>query len=205
MALHKIERLDDYVKFVQGNADELRHALQGHADRRHQLLPRPRAVRGAQDQGASRACSSTRTPGAHIRVWVPACSTGEEAYSMAICLLEFLDETRVRTTACRSSAPTSTTESIAARAPRRLPAEHRARRLARAAAPLLRQEGRRSTRSRGASATWSCSRTRTSTKRPAVLAARSGQLPQPAHLPAAGDAEEGAAHPALRAAARPAS
>src|SRR5690606_24849939 len=28
--------------------------------------------------------------GASFRVWVPGCSTGEEAYSLAICLLEFL-------------------------------------------------------------------------------------------------------------------
>jgi len=27
-----------------------------------------------------------------IRIWVPGCSTGEEAYSLAICLLEFLEE-----------------------------------------------------------------------------------------------------------------
>ncbi|GCE21331.1 CheR family methyltransferase [Dictyobacter kobayashii] len=32
---------------------------------------------------------SAQTP---IRVWVPGCSTGEEAYSLAICLLEFLVE-----------------------------------------------------------------------------------------------------------------
>ncbi len=32
----------------------------------------------------------SRSPDAPLRVWVPACSTGEEAYSLAICVLEFL-------------------------------------------------------------------------------------------------------------------
>ncbi|TMI26057.1 protein-glutamate O-methyltransferase CheR [Candidatus Bathyarchaeota archaeon] len=30
-----------------------------------------------------------------IRVWVPGCSTGEEVYSLAICLVEYLDRSRV--------------------------------------------------------------------------------------------------------------
>jgi len=30
-----------------------------------------------------------------FRVWVPGCSTGEEAYSVAICLLEYIRETRI--------------------------------------------------------------------------------------------------------------
>ena len=34
-----------------------------------------------------------RTRDVPIRVWVPGCSTGEEVYSIAICLLEFLEET----------------------------------------------------------------------------------------------------------------
>ncbi|HEX7672249.1 MAG TPA: CheR family methyltransferase, partial [Polyangiaceae bacterium] len=35
-----------------------------------------------------------RTADAPIRVWVPGCSTGEEVYSLVICLLEFLEETQ---------------------------------------------------------------------------------------------------------------
>jgi len=35
-----------------------------------------------------------RRPDGSIRVWVPACSTGEEVYSLAISLLEFLEQVR---------------------------------------------------------------------------------------------------------------
>jgi two-component system CheB/CheR fusion protein len=35
---------------------------------------------------------ATKAAGAPLRVWVPGCSTGEEVYSLAICLLEFLAE-----------------------------------------------------------------------------------------------------------------
>ena len=33
-----------------------------------------------------------RSPRATIRLWVPGCATGEEPYSLAIALLEFLEE-----------------------------------------------------------------------------------------------------------------
>src|SRR5690606_19789464 len=33
-----------------------------------------------------------QTPNQPIRIWVPACATGEEAYSIAICLLEFCED-----------------------------------------------------------------------------------------------------------------
>lgn len=52
-----------------------------------------------RDREAFAALSDTALPdmmrdraaGAPIRVWVPGCATGEEAFSVAICLLEFLD------------------------------------------------------------------------------------------------------------------
>jgi two-component system CheB/CheR fusion protein len=36
-----------------------------------------------------------RSPGDPIRIWVPGCASGEEAYSIAICMLEFLDQAKV--------------------------------------------------------------------------------------------------------------
>ncbi len=38
------------------------------------------------------ALVENRQPEDPIRIWVPGCATGEEAYSIAICLTEFLDD-----------------------------------------------------------------------------------------------------------------
>jgi len=40
------------------------------------------------------ALVKNRAPEYPIRIWVPGCASGEEAYSIAICLMEFLDETK---------------------------------------------------------------------------------------------------------------
>ena len=39
------------------------------------------------------ALVENRAPADPIRIWVPGCASGEEAFSIAICLKEFLDET----------------------------------------------------------------------------------------------------------------
>ena len=91
MALHKIEKLDEYVKFAQSNAGEL------------DLLYKDMLIGVTsffRDHDPFEAVKTQVFPsilegkeaGSPIRIWVPACSTGEEAYSFAICLLEYLGD-----------------------------------------------------------------------------------------------------------------
>jgi two-component system CheB/CheR fusion protein len=91
MALQRIEKLSDYIKFVQTNPDELRLLYEDmligvtsfFRDGEPFELLKSRIFPGILQNKAI---------GSNVRVWVPACSTGEEAYSIAICLLEHLGD-----------------------------------------------------------------------------------------------------------------
>ncbi len=91
LALNRIEKLTDYVKYVQSNAEELRQLY------KDMLI----GVTGFFRDGEPFEALKTRVfprvlehkeAGGHIRIWAPACSTGEEAYGLAIALLEFLGD-----------------------------------------------------------------------------------------------------------------
>jgi two-component system CheB/CheR fusion protein len=90
MLLHKIERIEDYLKLVQSDAAELR------ALRKDILIGVTNFFRDHDPFEALRTkvfplIVATKKE-TSIRIWVAACSTGEEAYSIAIALLEYLDE-----------------------------------------------------------------------------------------------------------------
>jgi two-component system CheB/CheR fusion protein len=70
-------------------------AFQGVADRRDELLPRPRRLGGVAQKGHAGALAS-RSPGQVLRAWVPGCSTGEEAYSLAMVFKEAMDKIKPR-------------------------------------------------------------------------------------------------------------
>ena len=89
MLLHRKTKAGDYIKLLQQNADEV------------ELLYRDLLINVTgffRDPGSYAvlvkkifpALIKGRNPNDALRIWIPACASGEEAYSIAICLFEFL-------------------------------------------------------------------------------------------------------------------
>lgn len=89
LLLHRLDRLEDYLRFLNDHPEELA-AL--HQDL---LIHVTRFFRDPQTFDALAATvfpdlAKHGPPEEALRIWVPGCSTGEEVYSLAIRLLEFL-------------------------------------------------------------------------------------------------------------------
>ena len=91
LLLLKLEHLSDYVQYLTENPNEVDELF-------HDILIN---VTGFfRDEEAFNALKGKVFPGlvnkknseAPLRIWVPGCSTGEEVYSIAIALLEYLGE-----------------------------------------------------------------------------------------------------------------
>jgi two-component system CheB/CheR fusion protein len=91
MFIHKIDKLADFVHYVQNNPPAIKAV---HND---MLI---NVTSFFRNPGAFEAMKSTVFPAIYknqtqqpgIRVWVPGCASGEEVYSVAIALLEFLSD-----------------------------------------------------------------------------------------------------------------
>ncbi len=93
MTLHRITRLDEYVKLVQQNRNELEALYKDVLIAVTRFFRDPEVFDELERQVLPRLFES-KVPNHPIRVWVPACATGEEAYSIAICLLEYSQKYR---------------------------------------------------------------------------------------------------------------
>jgi two-component system, chemotaxis family, CheB/CheR fusion protein len=89
MNVHQIETIDEYLRYLQINPQEVdalfRELLIGVTS----FFRDPAAFDSLAGSGLPKLLDS-RPDGSDVRVWVPGCSTGEEAYSLAILLREYL-------------------------------------------------------------------------------------------------------------------
>ncbi|MCF8105511.1 MAG: chemotaxis protein CheR, partial [Desulfohalobiaceae bacterium] len=90
MAVHRIDRLKDYVSYIRRNRDEAEHLF------RDLLIGVTNFFRDfTVFEGLKELLLKEYLPrlsNSQFRAWVPGCATGEEAYSLAIILTEILDE-----------------------------------------------------------------------------------------------------------------
>ena len=91
MALHQVKRVEDYYRYLQTNRKELAPLFRELLNGGTAFFRDPDAFAGLR-QAALRPLVQDRRGGDPIRVWVPACATGEEAYSIGMLLIEQMEE-----------------------------------------------------------------------------------------------------------------
>src|SRR5689334_23131631 len=92
MVVHKTDKMEEYFKYLQGNPSELKALYRDMLINVTSFFRNPRAF-DALKSLIFPAILKNRPAGAGIlRIWTPGCASGEETYSVAIALLEFLGD-----------------------------------------------------------------------------------------------------------------
>jgi two-component system CheB/CheR fusion protein len=89
MAVHQIESLANYANFLQENPGEVQALFQDLLIRVTDFFRDPEMFQALGEDIVPRLLEG-KTPKKPLRIWVPGCATGEEVYSIAICLYEGL-------------------------------------------------------------------------------------------------------------------
>jgi two-component system, chemotaxis family, CheB/CheR fusion protein len=89
MALHKLSGIEQYLGYLQEHPGEVHQLYQDLLINVTRFFREPGSFEVLADSVLPRIMEH-RSPDDPVRVWVPGCSTGEEVYSIAIVLLEFL-------------------------------------------------------------------------------------------------------------------
>jgi len=99
MVLHRLENVKEYLRYVRQNPAELDELYRDMLIHVTGFFRDKKAFDALNHRVFPALLQSRKLEENPIRIWIPGCSTGEEAYSIAICLLEFLWEK------ARKSAP----------------------------------------------------------------------------------------------------
>jgi two-component system, chemotaxis family, CheB/CheR fusion protein len=91
MVVHKMEKLEEYVRYLQSNHNEIKALYQDMLINVTSFFRNP-PMFDALTSVVFPSMMKQRNPEAVIRVWTPGCASGEETYSVAMSLLEFLGD-----------------------------------------------------------------------------------------------------------------
>ncbi|MDE2263418.1 MAG: hypothetical protein KGL45_12910, partial [Gammaproteobacteria bacterium] len=91
MALQRIENPADYVALIESDAAEAASLYQDFLIRVTGFFRDPECFEGLAQSVFPSLCEG-RSPKEPIRIWVPGCATGEETYSIAMALVDYLGE-----------------------------------------------------------------------------------------------------------------
>jgi two-component system CheB/CheR fusion protein len=93
MALRGFEKLEDYGRELEQNRDEAAALCENCFITVTSFFREPAVFEELKNR-VFPARVKDRAAADPLRIWVAGCASGEEAYSIAICLTEFLDETK---------------------------------------------------------------------------------------------------------------
>ena len=91
LLLYQLEQLEDYAAYLQTHPAEVKALYEEILIHVTSFFRDPAAFEHLKTQ-VFPIITSNKSADTAIRIWVAGCSTGEEVYSIAICLLEFLAE-----------------------------------------------------------------------------------------------------------------
>ena len=87
MALHQIQEMGDYRRYLRQNPAEIDNLFQDMTIRVTRFFRDQKSFDVLMKKGLQPLLQS-KEAGDTVRIWVPGCATGEEAYSLAIMVLE---------------------------------------------------------------------------------------------------------------------
>jgi two-component system CheB/CheR fusion protein len=94
MMLQKIEGIEKYIAHLKENPSEIETLYQDLLINVTSFFREPGAF-DALKKSVFPHIVNKAAPDIPVRIWVPACSTGEEAYSIAISLIEYMDDNKI--------------------------------------------------------------------------------------------------------------
>jgi two-component system, chemotaxis family, CheB/CheR fusion protein len=94
MFLHKINTVESYLHLLRKDTEEVEALFNDILINVTGFFRDPEAYEALKRIAFPRLLAN-KDPNSPVRIWVPGCSTGEEAYSLAIALLEYMAQKQV--------------------------------------------------------------------------------------------------------------